>query len=883
MGIDIRIAKEAAAGRWPNIAAQVIGISDDYLSNKHGPCPKCGGGNNQHRWRVFDDFSETGGAVCTQCGKWGDGFALAQWFLGIPLNDAIEKVCNYLGVSEPKKKRSKKQAAAPTSTRSAETEESPAKGKSFDLEFREWNDRLFSRWAATKQPITKEAVQLAGGQFAKYRGTMCIAIPVIGRDGKTPSGYALYNATGGPILHKANKDAPIEKLKVKLIGSAKESGWLGMFQPGKETIKAEGVSDMLAILSTNLDGSVVSNPFGATEDPLGKYNQWMLEQLRDEIVYTVHDQDHAGQSGATWMGDERKRPGWSTAIAIVAKESRNVSLPFDLVETHGKDSRDYLNELIASGRTLEEAGRDLLDRARSSAIVEKPDGFEIKLGSSEPTESGDEIEIDAEAEENRHHVDDPHRLASLNLKRYQEQHGRHLAHWNQTWYRYKDGVYLEIANDHLTSRISESIKREFDRVWKEEYRAYAIWRKSKDYDPEKDKGPPKVRKVKGALVADVYSATKGMCALESGQQMHDWIREKESHDGICIAADNGILNITKAISDQEYPREQVLIPKTPNWFSTSKLKFEFNENAQCPNWVRFLDDVFSGDEQSIDALQKWFGYLLTPDNSLNKIMFVIGEPRSGKGTVVQVMKELFGESNVATPKLSDLSKDFSLQPLANKTVAIIPDARLSRRADESMITETLLSISGGDPQDVSRKFKDTLSSYQMKCRFTIFSNLVPNLRDLSSAFITRCIFLHMPNSYLGREDFTLIDKLKAELPGILNWAIVGRHLLNQSKRIVQPAKGTNFVDELKSLTSPILSFIESQCEFGNIEYEIDTKDFFGTWESWCKENDVEHAGTVQNFCRKVKAVKPSVDTRDYRIGATRGRKMIGIRLKDDLF
>jgi P4 family phage/plasmid primase-like protien len=882
MSIDIQVAKEAARGHWSTIANRVIGIPDDYLTTKQGPCPKCKCGTD--RWRVYNDFDETGGAMCNQCGKSADGFALAQWYLDCSLNEAIEKVCQFLGVEDSKAKKRKRVPARFVSTKPDSIEGSkPA--KNLPITLRPWNDKHFGMCFANKKPITMEAVKLAGGTVAKHYGDTVMAFPCIGRDGQ-PSGWAMYNINGGPIKYRPSEDEPYQDLKIKLIG-CQGGGWIGRINPNRTEdpiFKVEGVSDMLTILSANPEASVITNANGAGQDPLHKERQWMLEVFRDRIVYTIHDQDDQGQDGATWTGtDVRKRPGWAVAISLVAKESRNVNLPFPMnsKNENEKDVRDFFNDRLDKLDTMAEAFQELVKIAAEAPVIVHPDGYQLTHEDSSNFEEQD-VEADEQEILNRHHIDDPHRLAEINLQLYQGEFKRHLVYWNQTWYRYKEGAYLEITTDHLVSRLTESIKREFDRAWKLELKAYKQWKRSKDYDPDEDNGPPKVRKVKSGLVNDVYVATRGKCTIESGQKMHDWIRERESHDGICIATENGILNITKAISNEDIPRDKILIPHTPNWFSTSKLQFNFDENAQCKTWCKFLDDVFNSDQQQIEALQRWFGYLLTPDNSLNKIMFVIGEPRSGKGTIVQIMKELFGESNVATPKLTDLSKDFALQPLSNKTVAIIPDARLSRRADETMITETLLSISGGDPQDVARKFKDTLSGYQMKCRFTIFSNLVPNLKDLSSAFITRCIFLHMPNSYLGREDFELKDKLKRELSGILNWAIMGRHMLNESKRIVQPNKGTKFIDELKSLTSPILEFIESECEVGSDGFEIDTKDFFRLWESWCEENDIEHPGTVQNFCRKVKAIRPGINTKDYRVSqTTKGRKMIGIRIKEN--
>lgn len=855
MGISKESAKAAAVGRWLEIADRVIGISDNFLDGKHGPCPKCGTGTD--RWRIFDDFRETGGAVCNQCGKFGDGFALAQWFRGWTFDEAVSKIGEFLGVAEQPKKTKSKQSEK----------------RSFDdLEFLPWRDRQFATWAATKKPITKEGVQLAGGQFARYHGMIVIAIPIRGKSG-SPSGYAIYNASGGTIPYRASKDAPVEQLKVKILGAKGESGWIGRFLPGVETWKAEGVSDTLAILSVNPNASVLSNPFGCSENPLGPNNAWMIRSLAGETVFVVHDRDKAGIEGATWVENGvRRRPGWGPGIATVAKECRVVDLPFTVVESHGKDVRDFLNERIETGSLPATAYAELLTLAELTSSIPKPDGIAAP-------EEVEEIEVD---EDSRHHVDDPHRLAKRNLDKCTKL-GISLKYWNQTWYKWSEGTYKEISSDQLASRLNQSIKKEFDATWEIEFEKYKAWKRSDKFDPAMDKGPPKVRKVKSSLVRDVYDAMKGICTLGSGQKMHDWIEESESkHKGICVSTRNGILNITKAISDDPYPREEILIPHTPDWFSTAKIELDFDETAQCPEWIKFLEDVFNGDDESIDVLQKWFGYLLTPDNSLQKILFVIGDKRSGKGTIIKILQSILGESNVAMPKLVDFTKNFALQSLANKTAAIITDARLSRRVDETLITETLLAISGGDPQDVERKYKDTLSGYQMKIRFTIFSNLIPDLRDLSSAFVSRCVFLHMPNSYLGREDLGLLDRLLKELPGILNWAILGRHKLNQARRIDQPQAGNKFVDDFVELTNPVLFFLNQYCEFG-ADYEVDTKEAFERWEQVCKDNKVEKIGSVQTFSRNIRAIKPNMEVRQVRIGAARARKFIGMRLAADDF
>ena len=58
-------------------------------------------------------------------------------------------------------------------------------------------------------------------------------------------------------------------------------------------------------------------------------------------------------------------------------------------------------------------------------------------------------------------------------------------------------------------------------------------------------------------------------------------------------------------------------------------------------------------------------------------------------------------------------------------------------------------------------------------------------------------------SFFGREDPGLMDKLLRELPGILLWAVQGWQRLRERGRFVQPASGRQFVSDLEDLGSPI--------------------------------------------------------------------------------
>src|SRR5262249_38692601 len=75
-----------------------------------------------------------------------------------------------------------------------------------------------------------------------------------------------------------------------------------------------------------------------------------------------------------------------------------------------------------------------------------------------------------------------------------------------------------------------------------------------------------------------------------------------------------------------------LYPPTANHFGLAASEVAFDPGAPDPkHWLAFLGDLFATDEGAITALQDWFGYALSTDTSQQKILFVVGPRRSGKG------------------------------------------------------------------------------------------------------------------------------------------------------------------------------------------------------------------------------------------------------------
>jgi P4 family phage/plasmid primase-like protien len=324
----------------------------------------------------------------------------------------------------------------------------------------------------------------------------------------------------------------------------------------------------------------------------------------------------------------------------------------------------------------------------------------------------------------------------------------------------------------------------------------------------------------------------------------------------------------------------VIRPLTPLFFSSNSLSYDFDPEAGDPKlWEEFLRRVWDDDAQSIETLQEWFGYCLLPDTSQQKILLLVGPRRSGKGTIGSVLTGLVGKQNVAGPTLSDLASPFGLWPLLGKTLAIIANARLGVRTDADAVIERLLSISGEDTLTVDRKHLAPIDT-KLAVRLVLLTNELPRLSDASTALASRMLLLRMSNSWYGKEDPRLTEKLFGELPAILLWAMEGLRRLHERGYFRQPDSGRDLLAQLEELGSPICEFIRECCVI-DPEESILKAELYAKWKEWCARNGRDHVGDLAQFSKNLLAAEPSIKVTQPRARGTRVQKYAGIRLRAD--
>ena len=210
-----------------------------------------------------------------------------------------------------------------------------------------------------------------------------------------------------------------------------------------------------------------------------------------------------------------------------------------------------------------------------------------------------------------------HIAETLIHKHYLHEQHRTLQYCSDSFWRWNGAKYVELEENEIRQII------------------YTFLRDAKELNSSGHLENFNPKKHKVDQVADALRAT---CYIKhhpaSGAL---WLDGRNSPDPkYLISFRNGLLSLEDWLKNPTTP----LIPHTPVLLNVNALTFDFDPAASEPRaWLEFLGTIWVDDEESQLTLQEWFGYILTQDTRQHKILLIVGPPRSGKGTIVRILRE----------------------------------------------------------------------------------------------------------------------------------------------------------------------------------------------------------------------------------------------------
>jgi putative DNA primase/helicase len=205
-------------------------------------------------------------------------------------------------------------------------------------------------------------------------------------------------------------------------------------------------------------------------------------------------------------------------------------------------------------------------------------------------------------------------------------------------------------------------------------------------------------------------------------------------------------------------------------YLTLQLGAEYDD---CPLWRRFLREVFADDEALIGYIQRAWGYSLTGDTREQKLFLCYGDGSNGKSVFLSILASLLGEY-AATRSFATFDGDEKnrigddLAGLKGCRALTVIETAEDKRLNEARVK----SLTGQDLVTCRHLFGQYFS-YKPEFKLWIAFNNKPTIRGNDRGIWRRIQLIPFSVSFEGREDKELEKKLKAELPGILNWALEG--------------------------------------------------------------------------------------------------------------
>ncbi|MFW6114233.1 MAG: hypothetical protein ACOC7K_00665 [bacterium] len=242
--------------------------------------------------------------------------------------------------------------------------------------------------------------------------------------------------------------------------------------------------------------------------------------------------------------------------------------------------------------------------------------------------------------------------------------GRVLRFWQDSWWKWKDGAYVELTDKYLASCVTGFIDEEFRRINKNELADFYERQQAGLVDA--DASPPVCPDRSGQLTSAVIQSMSSMVSLSPSVKLNSWVPDRERRNYISVK--NGLLDMDALLANKE--REEVLFSHSPDWFSTVHFPYDYDPRAECPQWQEFLELSLENDHERINVLQEWAGYLLLPHTNEQRFMILEGEGANGKSVFCAGMEAMLGSENCSHLAFERFGADFGLHETLGKLVSV---------------------------------------------------------------------------------------------------------------------------------------------------------------------------------------------------------------------
>ena len=313
-----------------------------------------------------------------------------------------------------------------------------------------------------------------------------------------------------------------------------------------------------------------------------------------------------------------------------------------------------------------------------------------------------------------------------------------------------------------------------------------------------------------------------------------------------IDSDDNIKNLSNGLFNIE---KQKLSPHLPIHKSIIQWKVNYDENAECPKILQFLDEVILENKERYTVLEM-MAELLWQKSTLTKSYFLLGKGSNGKSVLRDIVLAIIGEKNSCELVFSDFDDKFKPAELYGK-IANFPDEIDDTRIVKSATWKTTTSKKSILAQ---RKHGQPFSFIPYAINI-MPCNRPPSIDDKSDGTYRRIVPIHFDQTFVVKlterqrlQGFKLIDQdftdfltSDKEISGIFNIIASIVKLLKKRKHLAFPLTIDEVRKEWETLADTTKAWINDKMDSDVDGFDLKTN-YYRDYVKYCIKKNYKPDG-----------------------------------------
>jgi putative DNA primase/helicase len=333
-----------------------------------------------------------------------------------------------------------------------------------------------------------------------------------------------------------------------------------------------------------------------------------------------------------------------------------------------------------------------------------------------------------------------------------------------------------------------------------------------------------------------------------------------------LNCDNGVIDLSTG----------KLLPHSADLLLTKCLPWPYIANAPCTRWLQFLAEVLP-DEKTVEYVQRLIGYYLTGSTVEQILIFLYGLGANGKTIFVRVLLALLGEYAIQSPmnmllETKNERHSTELADLRGVRLAACTETPAGQAWNEPLVKQ----LTGSDKIRARKVYQDN-EEFEPTHKIIVAGNYRPRVKGSDLGIWRRLKLIPFERIFAdGKKDPHLLERLLAEMPGILAWAVEGYQLwhrdgLGSSRRVNE---ATSAYRDESDILGP---FLVERCIVAP-DAKVTRSAMYVAFTEWQKAQGYTHFPTPQAFAEWMH-IRGFEDC-TMRVGGAKPRSWRGVELRD---